>query len=95
MHVYEFGDEVEVSLPHDVSGWYVPAGATYKGWVHYVNGDLLDVEDEDGNIEPMPVEWCRPHTEAQPASLPSGRSCRSAMVADRAIKSKPDLDKMC
>ena len=42
------GDEVIVTLPGDVQGWYHPAGAAWLAVVVYVNG----------NIEPVPIEWC-------------------------------------
>ena len=54
------GDEVIVTLPGDVQGWYPPAGAAWLAVVVYVNGDSVDVEDKDGNIEPVPIEWCSP-----------------------------------
>ena len=68
------GDEVLVTLPDDVEGWYQPPGASWVAVVVYVNGESVDVEDKDGNIEPVPIEWCRP----KPAHLgPRGRRARS------------------
>lgn len=55
------GANVRVTLPSDVAPWFdrEAFGATWKGDVYGVNGDTLDVFTPDGNVEPVPIEYCR------------------------------------
>lgn len=55
---FESGDRVQATLPDDVAGWYHPAGATWAATVVYVQGEQLDLQDDDGTLEPMPAEYC-------------------------------------
>lgn len=56
------GANVRVTLPPDVSPWFdeTAFGACWVGDVHSVNGDSLDVETPSGDVEPVPIEFCRP-----------------------------------
>ena len=51
------GQRVRVKLPPDVAGWYHPEGDEWLGTVVFVNGDSVDVEDDDGEVEPIDAEF--------------------------------------
>ena len=56
------GANVRVSLPGDVAPWWAPLklGASWVADVEGVNGDSLDVQTPTGDVEPVPIEYCRP-----------------------------------
>lgn len=56
------GANVRVTLPPDVTPWYDEDahGASWVGDVYQPNGDLLDVFGPGGDVEPVPIEYCRP-----------------------------------
>lgn len=56
------GANVRVTLPADVAPWYDDNafGATWVADVYQPNGDMLDVFNPEGGVEPVPVEYCRP-----------------------------------
>ncbi len=56
------GARVLVTLPPDVAPWADEDdyGASWVGVVDGVNGDTLDVTGPGGDVEPVPVEYCRP-----------------------------------
>jgi len=58
------GRPVVVTLPADVAPWWAPEeyGAVWPANIYNVNGDSLDVTTPDGDVEPVPVEYCRPWT---------------------------------
>jgi hypothetical protein len=53
---------VRVTLPADVAPWFDPDafGASWVGDVYSVNGDSLDIINADSDVEPVPIEYCRP-----------------------------------
>jgi len=55
------GANVRVMLPPDVAPWHDPSayGASWVGDVYAPNGDSLDVFGPTGDVEPVPIEWCR------------------------------------
>jgi len=56
------GANVRVTLPADVAPWFDPDafGASWVGDVYSVNGDSLDIINADSDVEPVPIEYCRP-----------------------------------
>ena len=60
------GAVVCVTLPSDVAPWYDEdaLGASWVGDVYQANGDSLDVYNPQGDVEPVPIEYCRPRRTA-------------------------------
>ena len=58
------GARVLVTLPPDIAPRYDDEayGATWTGEIVGVNGDELDVTGPGGDVEPVPVEYCRPES---------------------------------
>jgi hypothetical protein len=58
----QVGANVRVSLPGDIAPWHAPAkiGASWIGDVVGVNGDTLDIINAGSDVEPVPIEYCRP-----------------------------------
>lgn len=55
------GARVKVTLPKDVAPWYDQSalGASWVGTVCTPNGDQLDVTTPTGEVEPVPLDYCR------------------------------------
>ena len=56
------GANVRVTLPPDIAPWWDESafGASWVADVEGVNGDQLDVQTPDGDIEPVDIAYCRP-----------------------------------
>lgn len=63
------GDRVVVRLPPDVAGWVRPDGAHWRGVVAFVNGDSVDVLDDDGVVEPVDSEYVERESSGMIAAL--------------------------
>ena len=57
------GANVRVTLPDDITPWFdeLAFGASWVGDVVAVNGDSLDIINADSDVEPVPIEFCRPN----------------------------------
>lgn len=54
------GQRVRVKLPDDVAGWFYPEGSEWTGSVLAVNGDSVDVQDDNGEVELVDSEYVEP-----------------------------------